>query len=186
MSFDDVFLGMSLMGGVITAVLYFAILAPPFIYLVLKWRILRDTLPNDPHLTVRIVLHLFQTISIFLFLGAFTAFGVALIGDPNIEGWNFGLILAAMLLWSVHQLGLNKLPAEVAGAVERAYRALRILLMGAVGTVAIVLLLVSLFEGDFDKEHGRYSIILVVVWCTPWFIETGLLLRKPSDWVAND
>ena len=168
------------MGGVLSVVIYMAVVTPPFVYAFVRWRTMRGDLPVDPHLTLRVVLHMFETLGLLLFLIALTLIGDTLLQGDGIEGAHVGLVVASVVLWGLHWFGLRRLPWDRGGASRRAYRAFRALVMGAVGTFALTAFLVSSFGGELDSRVGLLSVVMLVVWGSAWTGQVLLLAREQS------
>lgn len=182
--FDDLFLGFGMLTSFFVMLIYFVFFAPPFVYLVLRWRASRGQLPDDPHLTLRVVLGMFITMATLVLLIGVSMMVLMIALGEDIEAPVWALVVSGGLMLVAYAFVGRFLPPSSSRAVARAYGNLRLLLFGIVAMVAFVAFFVVLFEGDLGEDQGKAALALLVVWMPAEVLQLMLMVQAAEPFAT--
>jgi hypothetical protein len=173
--------GAGLILGFISLVMTFMAV---LLYVVARWRAMREGGLPDPHLGVKTALSFFRVLAAQVALAGLFLFLYAMMtkqGDEtrkDIFRTAGGLLVPSVLIYAAH-VGLAYVTnARQLPIVSRLFAGLNMLVVGLVGFASLVAAFVLLFQKDSPTEANRLVWSLVVVYVSAWIVQAVLLLRK--------
>jgi hypothetical protein len=177
---EEVMMSSLFMGGFSVMMVYLYILVPltPLVYLFVKWKSYRESLPNDPQLGLKTVLFYFKVLGYHVSLVGLAIAAAGLVtprpGGMVMQG--IGVGLAGLIVYGAHAFLIHRFTNTKAFPLtQRAYNVFNVIITGLAGMVALIYTFTVLFESG-----GRgiaVPLMFLLVYGGAWAAQTYFLLK---------